>query len=131
VLPAQRAIEGGDADRVAKAHCDERRKYIRERGAVRSDRTVVKLGIGRPPVQGAARPHLPGAEYDRYGEGGERQPEVREDESAATEHSSPPSACCSHRLESWTARRRARAPTSPGARRRRIRDRASSAHRDL
>src|SRR5262249_24268038 len=107
---------------------DERGKDVCELGSVRGHRAVVELGIGRTAVQRTAHPYLPDAKRDECGEGYERQPEVREDESAATEHSSPPSVWL-HRWENGKPRRRARVPTSPGVRWRRIHGTASGARR--
>src|SRR4029077_3731460 len=77
-LAAQWPIQRGDADGVAEAHCDERWKYVRERGAVRGDRAVVEVRIGRSSVQGTAHPHLPASKYERYGGGDGRKPEEQQ-----------------------------------------------------
>ena len=71
-------VQRGDRNEIAKAHDEERRKHIGHRHAMRRHRHEILPGRADIRAQGAAHPHLPGADQASEQERAERHPKMRE-----------------------------------------------------
>src|SRR5271154_692427 len=84
----QRALQRRLADRISETHRDQGWEDVSHHGSVLGHGPVIPFRVAYPAAEGAAHPHLPGAEKDRESEHGEREPKMCEYQPLATQHSS-------------------------------------------